>query len=82
MYQDANEKKKSLEKEIEMESQELSLKKVLFHAGEADLSEVMNTEFRLLQSRLSLLKAELDSYLGIILVAKATALNVNIMGKL
>lgn len=81
-YQEAKQREKSFKKEIEMESQELALREELFRAGEVELSDVMNTHLRLLQSKFSLLKAHLDKYLGVLLLEKATGFNLHIIEKL
>lgn len=59
-------------KEIELREQELKLKEELFKAGEIELSELLDTKLRLTSAKSSLIRSILKSYLGIILVDKAT----------
>jgi len=59
-------------KEIELREQELKLKEELFKAGEIELSELLDTKLRLISAKSSLVRSILKSYLGIILVDKAT----------
>jgi TonB family protein len=81
-YTEARRRIESVKKELETHLKELELKRELFKAGEIGLSDVMHTELRTLEAQLSLLKAKLDMYLGIITLDKATGFNLNLIEKL
>jgi len=81
-YKEARKRIESIKKEKQTYLKELEIKKELFQAGETTLSDVMQTELKRLDTEISLLKAKLDMYLGLIQLDKAAGFALNIVEKL
>jgi|GEM_PF-5767641 len=81
-YKEARKRIESIKKEKETFLKELEIKKELFQAGETTLSDIMHTELNRLGAEISLLKAKLDMYLGLIQLDKAAGFALNIVEKL
>ncbi|MCM8773545.1 MAG: TonB family protein [Candidatus Omnitrophica bacterium] len=81
-YTEAQRRIESIKKELETYSKELELKKELLRADEQAISDVMEIELRNTETTLSLLRAKLDMYLGLITLDKATGFNLNIVKEL
>ena len=81
-YKEAKKRIESIKKEKQTYLKELEIKKELFQAGETTLSDIMQTELKKLDTEISLLKANLDMYLGLIQLDKAAGFTLNIVEKL
>ncbi|MCM8823554.1 MAG: TonB family protein [Candidatus Omnitrophica bacterium] len=81
-YTEAQKRITSIKKELETYSKELELKKELLRADEMTISDVMEIELRSIETTVSLLRAKLDMYLGLITLDKATGFNINIVKEL
>lgn len=81
-FMEATKRLISIKKEVETTKKEVDLKKELFKAGEVQLSELMQAEVRTMAAENSALKTKLEVYLGLLVLDKATAFNVNLVSKL
>ena len=82
IYNEARKRLESFKKEIETDAKDIALKEELFKAGEIPLSGLMEAELKITSTQLSLLKAKLEMYLGLVVLDKASGFNLNLIEEL